>query len=203
MASKDDESINSCETEGEPLNAEKNHRPHWIQGNEVTIATRRFGGFLFAKAGNFFLTEDCQANRRKVWQGHYIDWNVRLRVLFPGAEKESNTVYIVTVADEIKYAGLTQNAIEHRWGLTRKRSLELPHYGYSFFIWHSDVVDYAIQAALGTRQGTKENLEAPEVEYWICTNPYKLVDGKLVNQHREIEATVISLEQPAWNSAGK
>jgi len=185
------------------MNVEVNYRPPWLAGHEATVVTRQFGGFSFAKVGEFFLTEDCQANRRKVWQGHYIDWNVRLRVLLRGAEKETNTVYVVTVADEIKYAGLTQNAIEHRWGLTRKRSLELPHYGYSFFIWHSDVADYAIQAALGTRQGTKENLGAPAVEYWLCTNPYKFVDGNLLKQHREIEAAVIRSEQPAWNTVGK
>lgn len=185
------------------MNEVVKYRPPWLPVDETTVTIRQFGSFYFAKVGEFFLTEDCQANRRKVWQGHYIDWNVRLRLFLRGAEKETNTVYVVTVDGVIKYVGLTQNAIEHRWGLTRKRSLELPHYGNSFFIWHSDVADYAIQATLGTKQGTKENLDAPAVEYWLCTDPYKIVDGSLIKQHREIEAALIRSEQPEWNTVGK
>lgn len=185
------------------MNREEIYRPTWLTGDEAAIVSRQFGGFTFAKVGEFFLTEDCQANRRKVWQGYYIDWNVRLRFFLRGAEKETNTVYIVTVEGEAKYIGLTQNAIEHRWGLTRKRNLELPHYGYSFFIWHSDVADYAIQAALGTKQGTTKNLGAPAVEYWLCTSPCKFVGGNLISQHRQIEAAVIRAEQPEWNTVGK
>lgn len=172
-------------------------------GDEAAVVTRQLGNFRFAKVGEFFLTTDSQAVHRKVWQGHFIDWNVRLRFFVRGAENETSTVYAVTVADEIKYIGMTRNAIENRWGLFRKQSLEPPQHGYSFFIWHSDVADYAIQAALGTRQGTKENLTAPAVEYWLCTNPHKFVDGTLIKQHRETEATVIRSEQPEWNTVGK
>jgi len=100
------------------MNADVKYLPPWLMGDAVAVVTRQFGDFLFAKVGEFFLTEDCQANRRKVWQGYYIDWNVRLRIFLRGAEKETNTVYVVTVDNEIKYVGLTQNAIEHRWGLT-------------------------------------------------------------------------------------
>jgi len=150
------------------MNTDVKYKPAWLTGKETAVATRQLRNFQFAKVGEFFLTEDPQAVHRKVWQGHYINWNVRLRILLPGAEKETNTVYVVTVGGEIKYIGMTRSSIECRWGLFRKRSLELDHYGYSFFIWHSDVADYAIQAALGTRQGTKENSEAPAVEYWIA-----------------------------------
>lgn len=185
------------------MNSEVKYRPTWLTGDQDAAATQNFGGFPFLQVGEFFLTENSQVNRRKVWQGHCIDWNVRLRFYYPGAEKETNTVYAVTIDRSVKYIGLTRNAIEHRWGLNRKQALELPHYGYSFFIWHSDVADYAIQAALGMIQGTQANLQAPAVGFWLCENPYRIIDGNFIPQYKVIESAAIRKEQPEWNTVGK